>query len=96
VTGTLITNGAQISGARSPRLLDSVQWRLIFVGFQCGTRFMSFVWKLELLSWITDFWKICAPLRFKVPLIVHVRENTSYIKLDVLFFCNILGDFTFS
>jgi hypothetical protein len=100
VTVTIITSGAQTSGTRSPWRLDFVQWRLIFVGFRYGTWFMSSFWRIELLRWILDFWS------FKVPLDCSSSWNTRFIKLNasfflsfslfILFFCNILGDFTFS
>ena len=51
--------GAQILVARSPCRLKFVRCGLVFVGPQCGTCFISPVWRLESLSWRLDFWKIC-------------------------------------
>jgi hypothetical protein len=39
--------GAQIPGTRSPWPLHFVRWRLIFVGTQYGTCFMSPCWRQE-------------------------------------------------
>jgi hypothetical protein len=39
--------GAQILGASLPWLLNFVQWRLIFVGPQYGTCFVSPLWRVE-------------------------------------------------
>ena len=35
-----------------------MQWRLIFMGPQCGTGFME----SRVLRWLLDFWKVYAPL----------------------------------
>jgi hypothetical protein len=47
-----LKGGAQISDARSGKI--------IFVGLQYGTIFMSPYWH-RILRWFLDFWKICAP-----------------------------------
>jgi hypothetical protein len=57
------SRGAQIPGARSPERPKFVLWRLMFVGPQCGTCSMSPFWRVGILRWLLDFWKICVPWR---------------------------------
>jgi hypothetical protein len=56
------SRGAQIPGARSPLQINFVRWRLIFVGLQSVTCFMSPFWCLEIWGSSKDFWKIYAYL----------------------------------
>ena len=54
---TALCRGVQIPLARSPRRLNFVRWRLIFVGLLHGTLLAP-----RILKWLLDFSKVCGIL----------------------------------
>ena len=58
-TGKVLTQGCILG--RSPGCLNFVRWHLIFVGPQCGTCFMSSLWRLEFLGGTCSFRKFVNP-----------------------------------
>jgi len=60
LTGILLRRGTQFPDLRSPGRQKFLGRRLIFVGDRYGTSVVLPFWRLEVLTWLLDFWKIDA------------------------------------